>query len=94
MHTLPSQQFENEIGKLDTAMGRRAGEAVLAIAESSDPASLGLRKNIHYHISECSKCAVYAYEINRSCRILHCVGKDCLVFLRAGDHKTVHGKGR
>ena len=73
-------------------MAQRAHKALRTIIESVDPTSLGVRKNIRYAIPGCPKCVTFAYEINRSYRILYCVGKDCIVFLRVGDHKAVYGK--
>ena len=41
-----------------------------------------------------ARTQVFAYRVDRSHRILYCVSDDCMRFLRAGDHKAAHGKGR
>ena len=85
--------FERQIAKLGLEMKSRAEAAVHAIVNSTDPASLGVRKDLPYTSPDCPKCVIFAYEINRSYRLLYCVGRDCLTFMRIGDHKAVYRKG-
>lgn len=93
MHVLLAREFETQMGKLRGELGRRARMAARTIEDSTNPASLGKRKRISHIIPECPKCAFYAYNISKSYRILYCVGDDCLVFVRVGDHKAVYKKG-
>lgn len=93
MRILVGPRFVKQGGRLDAKIKQRVNTAVQTIAEPPDPASLGTRKNVRHVILGCPKCVTYAYEINRSYRILYCVGKECLAFVRVGDHKTVYGKG-
>ena len=83
--------FSKQFAKLSAEIGARASVAACDIEESADHASLGVRKKIVYSIQGCPKCVIFAYEINRSYRILYCVGKDCLTFISVGDHKAVYG---
>lgn len=93
MQTFAVPLFKKQLSKLTGEVKQRAIVAVSTISESSDPASLGVRKGISYVVQDCPECVVFAYEINQSYRILYCVGKDCLTFVGVGDHKAVYKKG-
>lgn len=81
--------FYKMLAKLNGEILKRARDGLQAIVRSDDPAALGVRKGT---IKKDPKCAIYSYEINRSYRLLYCIGADCLRFISVGDHKGVYGK--
>lgn len=82
--------FYKMLAKLNGEILKRARKGLQAIICSDNPAALGVRKCV---TKKGPKCAVYAYEINRSYRLLYCVGGDCLRLISVGDHKDVYGRG-
>lgn len=81
--------FYKMLAGLNGDILKRAREGLQAIICAEDPAALGVRKCV---TKKGPKCVVYAYEINRSYRLLYCVGADCLRFISVGDHKDVYGR--
>ena len=82
-------EFYKKIDRLDGEIRERAKKAMQDIIDAKDPGALGVRK--------CTtkgepKGVVYAYEINRSYRLLYFVGDDRVGFIRVGDHKAVYGR--
>lgn len=82
-------EFYRMFAKLNGEIQKRAREALCILIDAKDPVTLGVRKGV---TKKGPKCAIYAYEINRSYRILYCVGGDCLRFISVGDHKNVYGR--
>lgn len=82
-------EFQKKIDKLGGDICERAKRAVQSIVDAEDPSSLGVRKGVTRGEP---KGVVYAYEINRSYRILYFVGSGHVGFISVGDHKAVYGR--
>ena len=82
-------KFYRKLDRLSGEIQRRAMEALRTISESKDPGSLGVYKAVQ---KKDPKGIVYAYEINRSHRLVYFVGDGYLRFACVGDHKVVYGR--
>ena len=82
-------EFCRAVDRLSGEIKKRARAAIRDLVDARDPGALGVRKGVN---KKGPKCAVYAYEINRSYRILYCIGGNYLRFILVGDHKVVYGK--
>ena len=93
MHVLAVPQFKKQFGKLSVELKRRVVVATRAISESFDLASLGVRKGISCVDPGRLRCLIFAYGINQSYGLLHCVGTERLTFVGAGDRDALCKKG-
>lgn len=78
-------QFEKQYRLLGSERQKKVDDAILDLANSTNPATKGQYKN---------SIRVFAYELGRGDRILYDVQYEgnVIVLLRVCDHKSVYGK--
>ena len=88
----PAGKFLRQMGRLDGELKKRFYSAMQYLRESKDPRTCGKFKRRENIPSFNVKMSVYAYEVNRSYRLIYAIHEDVVIFLCAGDHKAAYGR--